>query len=102
MYLSSHSSPKTYTDQDLITATKPAANIVSLLYEELNFPDKSYAAVMSANDIIDRVISCFEFDNYNVAPITGTLHELHFKVEIKPFKDSTSFVSFIAKLRVQG
>ena len=99
--LSSRPDTKVYTDAMIIEAAQPAVNIASWLHTQLIFPDNRPETVSLAKGVLEDALECLMFPFISVFPTFGATNELHFIINVQPFEDCKSGVSFLGKYRVK-
>lgn len=89
-----------YTDDDLLDAIAPTVNLLNWLSSKTVFNDSDLYTVGEGKKIIEELIGCFEFPDYLVTPVPGTLSSLTYEIAVRPF-DFPKYVTFRASFRVK-
>lgn len=88
------------SQQELLEASRPAANVVTWLTSLIRFPDDSLGSVQTAKQTIEEALECLMLADYLVVAVPGTMLTLHYDVAVKPFEHGP-FVAFQVAFKIQ-
>ena len=88
------------SQQEIVDAARPAANIVNWLTSMIRFPDDSLSAVRGAQQTIEDALGCLMLHDYAVVAVPGTMTTLNYDVAVKPFEHGP-FVAFHVAFQIQ-
>lgn len=91
-----------YSDEELLAIIKPAINVLDWLAAKTALPDNTSQSVREGQHVIEELLSCFDFDDYHVAPGVSPLGFFLYDVAVRPYSTPNDrYVTFRITLRVK-
>jgi len=88
------------SDQEVLDAAAPAANILNWVATIVRFSDDSPRAVREGAQTIEDALSCLLLPDFSVVAVPGLIGFLHYDVAVRPLA-AAAFVSFKVQFRIQ-